>query len=1082
MFTHLHNHSFFSLMDGLCSPEEMAKTAVDLGQTAISITDHGTISGHRDMQVACKEAGIKPILGVEAYISATDRFDRRAVAKRDDNTSLYNHIILLAKNNEGLKNIRSMSKTAWEEGFYYKPRIDLDLLEEFGDGVIVLSGCMNGLSSKFFLNDDPKRATEFHQRLSDRFSGDYYIELQNHNPPELNQFLSDLGTSTGTLCVTTSDCHFTRPELKEIEEALLILSTSPNKEDVDYDVIKELDILERFNTLYPDRPISFKDIDVFMQSEEEVLVECVYPDSVENTQDIVNKVQDYDFVENKNFLPLFVKNGQEQLSSDVMAGLRRLGLHDKPEYRERALSELEVIDKKDFSQYFLIVADLISYARSIGIRVGPGRGSSAGSLICYALGITEVDPIEHGLLFSRFIDASRSDWPDIDIDVMRSRRGELKEYLKKKYGHVASISNNIYFGEKNVIRDAARALDVPLADVNKVLKVVETFEEFETSMSSLDFRKKYPEVLKLAKALKGRLRSAGLHAAGVVVSSVPLEDFAPIESRSDPQDKVSGRIPVVAWDMRQCEATGLQKIDLLGLNTLDVIDIAVKSINDRHGVDADAMMSTYDDPQVLKMMNDGMTSGVFQADAGPSRRLLLDLGVNHFNDLVIATSLVRPGAMNTVGVPLINRKKGNEKVTFLHDVMKDITADTYGLVVFQEQVMRASTDLGGLSDAESNKLRKIIGKKQDVSEFNAYRDKFVRGATQHVTLDEAESLWHDFEAHAGYSFNKSHAVAYSMLTYQTAWLKCHYPLEYLHAWLCAEENLAKRTEIFIEMKRMGIKLLGPHINKSGELPSIDGDSIRLGLTNIKYISDKVCKNISKHAPYKSYEHVLEVSGMKGSGINSRAVDAMDKIGALKFSDNENSEDLSEYLWEYLNIPVFDKGSIPPYAFAWMSTCENLNEYGGAHIIRAVVTKTKRGKGWTLVEMLDETGSFGAFDVEDSTIKKGDLYVFLVADSSIVNYIPLSDFDSDDGILTKYLTKNINIDEDKYVVVGRRYRKTRGGQMMGTLVVADSSKELTSMVVFNAQFQKFWSKLQEGSVREIAWGHTREGEPMLTGVY
>lgn len=1070
-------------MDGLCSPDEMAETAVQLGQTAISITDHGTISGHRDMQKACMDAGIKPILGVEAYISATDRFDRRPVKKRDDNTSLYNHIILLAKNNKGLENIRHMSRISWEEGYYYKNRIDLDLLEEYGDGVIVLSGCMNGLIAKAFEREQFDKAKEFHHRLSDRFSDDYYMELQNHNPPELNRFLSDLGASTGTLCVTTSDCHFTRPEFRAVEEALLILSTSPKRADVDYDVIKEMDLFERFNTLYPDRPISFQDIDVFMQSEAEVLVECEYPDSVENTQHIVEKIEDYDFVEGENFLPIFVKDADSQLRADTHKGLRELGLANKSEYVERLDHELQVIKEKDFSQYFLIVADLIAHAKEIGILVGPGRGSAAGSLICYTLGITDVDPLEHDLLFSRFIDASRDDWPDIDIDVMKSRRGELKEYMIKKYKHVASISNHIFFGEKNVIRDAARALDVPLTEVNRVLKVVETFEDFEHGMPTLDFRMKYPEVLDLAKQLKGRLRSAGLHAAGVVASSIPLEDFAPIETRPDPNDKVSGRIPVVAWDMNQCADAGLIKFDLLGLNQLDIIDRAVKIIQDRHKIDVTDKMKTYDDRSVFNMLGEGNTSGVFQADAGPYRRLLIDMGVHSFSDLVISTALVRPGAMNTVGAPLLRRKKGEEKVTFLHEKMRDITKDTYGLVVFQEQVMRAATELGGLSDSEANKLRKIIGKKKDASEFDAYKEKFLKGATEFISMEDAQQLWSDFEAHAGYSFNKSHAVAYSMLTYQSAWLKHYYPLEYIYAWMVEEENGGKRTEIFVEMRRLGIQLYGPHVNLSDAHPKIERKGIRLGLTNIKYISDKVYKNIQKHAPYKDKDAVVEASREKGSGINSRAVEAMDLVGALKFKDNPLRGDEQDYFYEYLGIPVFKRGAIPPYAFAYMSNCQEADEYGGAHVIRGVVTKTKKGRGWTLVEFLDETGTFGAFDIQESVIKKGDLYVFLVADASLVNYIPLSEFESSEGdILVKYLTKNISIDDDQYVIVGRRSRKTRGGGNMGTIVVSNNAKELFSVVVFNKQFEQFWSKLRVGAVVDLGLGRTKEGDFMLTGVY
>ena len=673
-FTHLHVHSYYSLMDGLNSPAELVKAAKDAGQTALAITDHGTLSSHRDMQIACKEQGIKPILGVEAYISPTDRFDRSS--KTDKSIQAYNHIILLAKNKKGLENINSLQELAWNEGFYHKPRIDREVLKEYAEGIIVLSGCLNGLISKCIEKNEFSEAKLILKDFKKTFGDDFYIEVQSHNPKEINEGLLSLADELKIKAVATGDAHFAKEEDRVLEEAMLILSTSPKADkEADFEMSRNIkDMNDRFNYLYPDRRISFQDYNLFIQSRSEIEADfgnagINRTDIYENTMEIADKVSEYDFHQGLDLLPVPKTDADEKLRELSYNGLERLQRASDEVYVARVEEELAVIASKNFASYVLVIADMINWAKDSGIRVGPGRGSAAGSLVCYALGITDVDPIKYDLLFFRFINPERNDFPDIDTDFEDRRRKEVKDYLKKKFKHVASISTFTYFKDKGVVRDAARVFMVPLSDVNRALKSVDTFEDFMDSPNTKEFRLKYPEVVWLAERLRGRIRSVGVHAAGVVVAKDDIRKFAPVESREDAQDKVSGRIPVVAYDMDTVADIGLIKLDALGLKTLSVISDTLSSIKERHGKDIDLSKINLDDSDVFKTLSEGYTKGVFQAEATPYTNLLMKMGVNNFEDLAASNALVRPGAMNTVGASYINRKHGREAVEFIHPII-----------------------------------------------------------------------------------------------------------------------------------------------------------------------------------------------------------------------------------------------------------------------------------------------------------------------------------------------------------------------------------------------------------------------------
>ena len=1069
-FTHLHVHSYYSLMDGLNSPADLVKAAKDAGQTALAITDHGTLSSHREMQIACAEQGIKPILGVEAYISPTDRFDRSS--KTDKSIQAYNHIILLAKNKKGLENINILQEIAWNEGFYHKPRIDREILFQYKEGIIVLSGCMNGIMAKFIEKGDMKDAEMLLKTFKKEFGDDFYVEIQAHNDKPINDGLIKLADELKIKMVATSDAHYAKEEDRILEEAMLILSTSPKSDkEADFEMSRQMKSMsDRFNYLYPDRKISFEDYNLFIQSRSEIEADFNKVgfdriDIYENTIEIADKIAEYDFNRGLDLLPVPKTNADQKLSEMAFEGLERLRLRENwlgnDIYDQRLIEELEIIKDKNFASYFLVVADMVNWAKSQGILVGPGRGSAAGSLVCYALGITDVDPIEFDLLFFRFINPERNDFPDIDTDFEDRRRKEVKDYLKKKFKHVASISTYTYFKDKGVIRDAARVFMVPLSDVNRALKQVDTFEDYMESPNTKEFRLKYPEVTWLAEKLRGKIRSVGVHAAGVVVAKDDLRKFAPIESRADADDDVSGRIPVVAYDMDTVADIGLIKLDALGLKTLSVISDTLKSIKDRSGKEVLLFSQPLDDPKVYKMLSDGYTKGIFQAEATPYTNLLMKMGVDKFEDLAASNALVRPGAMNTVGASYIKRKHGQEAVQYVHSIMKPFTENTYGVIIYQEQVMQACVHLGGMTWAEADKVRKIIGKKKDAKEFDQFKDKFIQGAEKHITKKQAQHLWHDFEAHAGYSFNRSHAVAYSMLSYATAWLKTYYPLEFMFSVLKNEKDKDVRTEYLIEAKRLGLNVKLPHINESDIYFSLQNDSIRFGLAEVKFISDSIANKIIDKRPFTSYADFINKASAKGSGINSRAISALNAIGGAAFEDNARDGKEKENYYEFLGIPTFNL-DLPPRI---KSQARPISEFDdmGAFVMFGMVKSIKRGTGWARVEIVDETGAIGLFHNEQTTIETGQMYFILVGDNRIAKYVKVQDIapDSKNTFVDFLYRKEYELLDKEYMVIDFTPYKTKAGKIMAHIVLSDKDKNLTRAIVFSSLYKIALAKMREG---------------------
>jgi len=790
--------------------------------------------------------------------------------------------------------------------------------------------------------------------------------------------------------------------------------------------------------------------------------------------EIASKIGEYEFHRGLDLLPVPKTNADQKLSQMALEGLKRLSLDQDKVYIDRLEEELAVIKDKNFASYFLVVADMINWAKTNNIMVGPGRGSAAGSLVCYTLGITDVDPIKYDLLFFRFINPERNDFPDIDTDFEDRRRKEVKDYLKKKFKHVASISTFTYFKDKGVVRDAARVFMVPLGDVNKALKSVDTFEDYLESPNTKEFRTKYPEVTWLAERLRGKIRSVGVHAAGVVVAKDDIRKYAPIESREDAQDKVSGRIPVVAYDMDTVADIGLIKLDALGLKTLSVISDTLKSIKDRSGKDINLSEIPLDDKNVYGMLSEGYTKGVFQAEATPYTNLLMKMGVSTFEDLAASNALVRPGAMNTVGASYINRKHGNEAVQYVHPIMQPFTSNTYGVIIYQEQVMQACVYLGGMTWSEADKVRKIIGKKKDAKEFDQFKDKFIEGAEKHISKKQAQHLWHDFEAHAGYSFNRSHAVAYSMLSYFTAWLKHYYPLEFLFSLLKNEGNKDTRTEYLIEAKRLGLKVRLPHVNESDIYFSLKGDAIIFGLAEVKFISDSIANKIIDQRPFTNYKDFIDKASKKGSGINSRAISALNAIGGAAFEDNPRSGSEKDNYYEYLGIPTFNL-DLPPRIKAQARPIEEFEELG-SFIMFGMVKNIKRGNGWARVELVDETGSIGLFHDEQTQIETNQMYFILVGDNRIARYIKVSDInpDSKDLFVDYLYRKQYDLSEKEYLVVNFTPYKTKAGKMMAHIVMTDKDKNLTRAIAFPTMYKIALAKMREGMKCQVILSKLDDG--------
>lgn len=869
-FVHLHTHTEYSLFDGISRIPDLVAHVKEMGQTAIAITDHGSMYGAVYLYNECKKQGIKPIIGCEIYITQNSRFQVPPGREK-----LY-HLILLAENNEGYHNLVKICSRAWTEGFHNKPRADHDLLRKYHKGLIALSACVGGELPQAILSGDMDKAHEVIKFYIDTFGRDnYFIELQNHRLPEearVRPVLADLAKEYGIGLVATNDFHYVRKEDAASQEIKLCISTG-----------KTLDDPEHFH---------FANDEFYCKSGEEMRsILGGYEGAIENTARIAERCNvTFTFGEHK--LPAFdVPEGET--AKTYLRKLCEKAIPERygqktPEVMNRLNYELGIIDRMGFSDYFLIVMDFIHFAKTHGIPIGPGRGSAAGSIVSYLLHITELDPLEFDLLFERFLNPERVSMPDIDTDLCYRGRGRVIEYLAHKYGedHVAQIITFSTLAARAVIRDVGRVMNLPLRDVDKIAKMIPqgpgvTLEK--TLESSHEFKSAYetnPTVHTLIDhclKLEGLSRQAGTHAAGVVICSAPVDDFVPIQLTQE-------NFIQTQYEKDQVEKLGLLKMDLLGLRNLTVIQDTVDMIKENRGIDLDVRKIPYKDKATSEMLCQGDTIGVFQSESSGYTNLLMQLAPDAFQDLIPMVALYRPGPLGSgMAEDFIKRKHGKIPVEYPHPMLEPVLKETYGVILYQEQVMRIASVMGGFSLGQADLLRRAMGHKEsDV--LLAQRQAFLEGAEKQGVSSEVANHVFDLMVHfAGYGFNKSHSVCYAWIAWQTAYLKAHFRPEFMAAMMtCYNGDRGKVSRYIANSRKHGVKLVAPNVNRSRASFAASGNTILFGLSGIQHLGDAAVESIiearEKDGPFTSLSDFLE--RVDGRTVNARACESLIKCGAL----------------------------------------------------------------------------------------------------------------------------------------------------------------------------------------------------------
>lgn len=877
-FVHLHTHTAYSLLDGEGTIPKLIERAKELGQTAMAITDHGNMYGVIDFYECAKQNGIKPIIGCEVYVAARSRFD-----KVHDLDSQSCHLILLAENDVGYHNLMKLVSAGFIEGFYYRPRIDMDILREHNEGIIALSACMSGVLSRQLLSGNYDEAKRRAQEFLDIFGRDrYFIEIQDHGifeQKKLNRDLISIARELNIDIVATNDIHYTLKRDAEYQDVLMCIQMGKTVDDEDR---MKMDCDQ-----------------LYLKSEEEMTELFSYiPEALENTQKIADRCNvEIEF--GKFHLPKFeIPNGltaYEYLKQLVYRGMCERYPNADESVVSRMQYELDTISQMGYVDYFLIVWDFIHYAKSHGIPVGPGRGSAAGSVVAYCLHITDVDPIKYSLIFERFLNPERVSMPDIDIDFCYVRRGEVIDYVNRKYGsdNVAQIVTFGTMAARLAIRDVGRALNIPYGRVDEVAKQVPnelkmTIKKALTVNYKLkelyDSSAEIKKLIDTAIELEGLPRHTSTHAAGVVITSGGIGNFVPLQKNDD--------VITTQFTMTTIERLGLLKMDFLGLRTLTVIQDAVMHIKQAHGADVNIENLDMDDAAVYEMISRGETDGVFQLESGGMKQFMKELKPTSIEDIIAGISLYRPGPMDSIPMYVAN-KNNPSMVKYKHPMLEHILNMTYGCIVYQEQVMQIVRELGGYSLGRADLVRRAMSKKKaDVMQKE--RQNFIYGTDEggvHVDgavargIDEktAASIFDEMMDFASYAFNKSHAAAYAVVAYRTAWLKSHYPVEFFAALLTSFIDNASKISKYIEVvKRLGIEMLPPSINKSGKDFSVDNGCLRFGLAAVKNVGGAVVDEIA--AERETGGDFIGLTDfckrMVSRKMNKRVVESLIKCGAF----------------------------------------------------------------------------------------------------------------------------------------------------------------------------------------------------------
>ena len=844
-FIHLHNHSHYSLQDGACTIDGLIAATKKNNMSSVALTDHGVLYGVGEFYKKATKAGIKPIIGMEAYIVADG--SRKDRGKTEGNgigrkKKKYNHLILLAKNKEGFKNLSKLSTLGHTEGFYYKPRIDLELLKQYSAGLVCTSACASGVVSAHLVDGNYDKAKQVAKVYKEIFEDDFYLEIQDHGMPidkPILEMMPKISKELGIKLVATNDCHYIEKDHSIAHNILLLLG---DKNGADY------------------RSLRYGTDQVYFKSAKEMIdLFKDYDGAVENTLEIDSKIDlQLDF-EGHHFPEFPIPDDSSAESIDeyfellAREGLKEKKLEFTGEVKERFNFEIETIKSMGFSGYFLVVQDFINAAKSKNIPVGPGRGSVAGSIVAYALGITTINPLKYNLLFERFLNPARKSMPDIDVDFADDQRSDVIDYVKEKYGEecVTQIITFNRLSSKAVIRDVARVLKIPIPTVNNITKFIPSkfgkvfsIEQALNEVPELKWVRtsKEPEIqelIKHAKVLEGMNRNASKHAAGVVITPGDVSDYVPLANAVAQNDIVT------QYNMKDIEQAGLLKMDFLGLRTLTIIRDTLSLIKKNHNVEIDIDEIPLDDEKSYQLFAKGHTTGIFQFESPPMREHLKKLNPSSLSDLAAMNALYRPGPMEFID-QFIDRKFGRKKVQYLHPILEDILKETYGIIVYQEQVIQIANKIGGMSLAEADILRRAMGKK-DLLAMKEQKTKFIDGAdAKGISKKIAKEIFVSIDKFANYGFNKSHAVAYSYIAYQTAYLKAHYPSEFLAANLTNEfENTDKVSNFLEDCRRLNIKVLPPDVNNASVNFDVTDGRIGFGMNAIKNVGKNAVEEIIK---------------------------------------------------------------------------------------------------------------------------------------------------------------------------------------------------------------------------------------------
>lgn len=869
-FVHLHNHTQYSLLDGACRVDRMVKLAVEMGMPAVAITDHGNMFGAVDFYKSAKKAGIKPIIGIEAYI-----INGELESEAGKNDTRY-HLILLAQNLKGYQNLMKLSSVSYIKGFYYKPRINKALLAEHSEGLICLSACVKGEIPALLLNGRVNQAKETVQWYKELFGDRYYLEIQNHQldmEKAVMPKVIELAKEMDVPLVLTNDCHYLHQEDHEAHDILLCIQTGKLLNDPGR---------MRYNTtqLY------------FKSPEEMSRIFPEVPEAYNNTLKIAERIDlelNYDhFLLPKLDTPTEFPEMGDWLKHLCYEAAKIKYPQMGEEVTERIEYELGVIKRMGFEGYFLVVKDIIDNARLQDVPVGPGRGSAAGSIIAYLLDITKIDPLKYGLLFERFLNPDRISMPDIDIDFCAQRRGKVIDYIVQKFNResVTQIITYGTLGAKSVIKDVARVLSVSASEANIITKTIpgmvksleDALKQYPEFANLINQNELYQSVLKHSIVLEGLIRQTGIHAAGVVIAPGDLTDYVPLACSVQ---KDGEKVILVQYEGKWLDELKMLKMDILGLKTLTLIKKCVELIAQSHNIDIDIETVPLDDQKVFAMLSRGETDGVFQFESDGMRKYLIELRPNMFEDLIAMVALYRPGPMQFID-RYIARKHGKEKVTYDHPLVENTLKSTYGVTIYQEQVMQISRELGGLTGGEADTLRKAMGKK-NVDLMMKFQEKILAGGAKNgVPPTVIDKIWQDWLKFAEYAFNKSHATCYALVAYHTAWLKAHYPVEFMAALLTLEDDPSD-IPIQIEVcKNMGINIIPPNLNRSEAEFSVHGKEVLFGLRAIKNLGEAAMRAIIEDRMENgAYANIFNFcSRLDSSSVNKTVLESLIASGAM----------------------------------------------------------------------------------------------------------------------------------------------------------------------------------------------------------